>query len=109
MEEFWKKTLSFGLGVFDFTKEKVEKIVDEMIKRGELSSQEGSRAVEELLEKAEKEQTAFWIKIREFVQRIVSEMSLVRRSDFKSLEERVADLEKRLQELNLPPRPPSID
>ncbi|AEB09390.1 phasin family protein [Desulfobacca acetoxidans] len=109
MEEFWKKTLSFGLGVFDFTKEKVEKLVDEMIKRGELSSQEGSRAVEELLEKAEKEQTAFWIKIREFVQRIVSEMSLVRRSDFKSLEERVADLEKRLQELNLPPRPPSID
>lgn len=98
MEDFIKKTMQFGLGLFDYTKEKVETLVDEMIKRGELSKQEGAKAVEELWQKAQKEQSALWEKIKEVTKNSVEEMALVRRSDLKSLEDRLAALEKRLGE-----------
>ncbi len=97
MEDFLKKTLNFGLGLFDYTKEKVENLVEEMVKRGELSKQESSQAVEELWQRAEKEQAFFWEKVKDFIDRIVSEMPLVRRAELKALEERLAALEKRLQ------------
>jgi polyhydroxyalkanoate synthesis regulator phasin len=96
MEDFVKKTLHFGLGLFDYTKEKVENLVEEMVKRGELSKQESSQAVAELWERAEKEQSAFWDRVKEFINSIVDEMPLVRRADLKALEERLAALEKRL-------------
>jgi polyhydroxyalkanoate synthesis regulator phasin len=96
MEDLFKKTISFGIGLFDYTKEKVEHLVDELVKRGELTKQESTQAVEELWEKAEKEQGAFWNKIKEFVNSMVAEMPLVRRSDLKALEDRLAALEKKL-------------
>jgi polyhydroxyalkanoate synthesis regulator phasin len=97
MEDLFKKTIRFGIGLFDYTKEKVENLVDEMVKRGELSKQESSQAVEELWQRAEKEQSAFWNKIKAYINSIVDEMALVRRTDLKALEERVAALEKRLE------------
>ena len=96
MEDLFKKTISFGIGLFDYTKEKVETLVEEMVKRGEVSKQDSSQAVEELWEKAEKEQSAFWNKVKTYINSIVDEMPLVRRSELKALEERLAALEKRL-------------
>jgi polyhydroxyalkanoate synthesis regulator phasin len=98
MEDLFKKTISFGIGLFDYTKEKVENLVDELVKRGEVSQQDGPQAVEELWEKAEKEQSAFWNKVKTYINSIVDEMPLVRRGDFKALEERLAALEKRVGE-----------
>ncbi len=96
MDDFLKKTMQFGLGLFDYTKEKVESLVEEMVKRGELSRQESSQAVEELWEKAKKEQSAFWDRVKDYVNKLVDEMALVRRSEFKALEERVKALEHKL-------------
>ena len=96
MEDLFKKTISFGIGLFDYTKEKVETLVEEMVKRGDLNKQDSSQAVEELWEKAEKEQSAFWNKVKTYINSIVDEMPLVRRSELKALEERLAALEKRL-------------
>jgi polyhydroxyalkanoate synthesis regulator phasin len=96
MEDLFKKTISFGIGLFDYTKEKVESLVEEMVKRGEVSRQESSQAVEELWERAEKEQSAFWNKVKTYINGIIDEMPLVSRADLKALEDRVAALEKRL-------------
>ncbi len=98
MEDFFKKTIHFGLGLFDYTKEKVETLVEEMVKRGELNQQDSSQAVEELWEKAEKEQSAFWDRVKTYINDLVDEMPLVRRADLKALEERLAVLEKRVGE-----------
>ncbi|MGQ9921501.1 MAG: phasin family protein [Desulfobacca sp.] len=95
MDDLWQKTIHFGLGLFDYTKEKVESLVEEMVKRGELSRQESAQAVEELWDKAKKEQGAFWDRVKDYVSKLVEEMAVVRRSEFKALEERVKELEKK--------------
>ena len=46
MEDFWRKAWLFGAGVFDFTKEKVEALVQEMVQRGEISQAGGPRSRE---------------------------------------------------------------
>ena len=99
MEDLFKKTISFGIGLFDYTKEKVEHLVDEMVKRGEVNKQDTTKTVEELWEKASKEQSAFWNKVKTYMKSMVDEMALPSRGDFKALEERVAALEKRVNEL----------
>ena len=58
MKDFLQKAWYFGLGVFDFTREKVEALVQEMVRRGEISQQESPEAVKELLARAQEAQAA---------------------------------------------------
>jgi len=93
MQDFLKKAWFFGLGVFDFTKEKVEALVEEMVKRGEVSQQESSQTVEQILNKAQEMQQALFEKVKE----IVAGMNLARAADLEALEKRVAALEEELK------------
>ena len=96
MEELWRKAKLFGLGVLDFTKEKVDAMVEDMVKRGEISETETPQAVAELMEKAKSEQEAFMDKLQAVVEKVVSGSGLARATDLEALEKRGADLEKKL-------------
>jgi len=98
MKEFWQKAWFFGLGMLDATKEKVEDLVEEMIKRGEVSQQEKSEAIEQLTARARETQQAFFDRVRELISRVIAEMHLARAADLQTLEKRVAALEKELVE-----------
>ena len=97
-KEIWRKALWFGFGVWDFTKEKVETLVAEMVKRGEISQQESPEAVEEISAKAEETQQALVAKIKELTGKALAEMRLARAKDMEALEKRVDALEKELVE-----------
>ena len=48
MADIFEKTLLAGLGLFDLTREKAEKLVNDLIKRGELSQSDKAKAVKEI-------------------------------------------------------------
>jgi len=96
MEDVWRKAKHFGLGVVDFTREKVEALVNDMVKRGELSEDETSQAVAEIMEKAKSEQDALLEKLKSLVEKTISEAGLARAADLEALEKRLAALEKKL-------------
>ena len=95
MEDLWRKARHFGLGVLDFTREKVEAVVNEMVKRGELTEQETSQAVTEIMEKAKSEQEVFMDKLKGVVERVVAGSGLARHSDLEDLKKRVEEMEKK--------------
>ena len=95
MEDLWRKAKHFGLGVLDFTREKVEALVDEMVKRGELTEQDTTKAVTEIMERANSEQEAFLDKLKGVVGKIVSDSGLARHEDMENLKKRVDELEKK--------------
>jgi polyhydroxyalkanoate synthesis regulator phasin len=97
MEEFWRKAKSFSLGLADFTKEKVEGLVDEMVKRGELTQEESAQAVAKIMEQAKEEQADIAEKITAMMKNAVSGMGLARAADLEALEKRVAALEEKLK------------
>jgi len=97
MEDFFRKALQFGLGVWDFTREKVEAVVEEMVRRGELRQQDKPGAIAQIMEKAQAEQEALKEKITQAVAQAVAAMGLARAADLEALEKRVAALEERLR------------
>lgn len=99
MKEMLQKAWLFGVGVFDFTKEKVESLVQEMVRRGEITQQESPEAVKELLAKAGEAQQAMVGKVKELTKKAIDELKVAKASDLAALERRVAALEKEIQGL----------
>jgi polyhydroxyalkanoate synthesis repressor PhaR len=111
-----KNTVLASIGAFQVTKEKAEKVIDELIKRGEVSESERKSAVMELLERAEKSTAGWREKVSKEVKKAVDEVNklgkevkdykLVKQSDLTGLEEKINNLnaslqaiEKRLEEM----------
>jgi hypothetical protein len=53
-----EKVLYLGLGVFSVTRERMEKVVNELIEKGELSREEAGQVMDELIKRGEEEKTA---------------------------------------------------
>jgi polyhydroxyalkanoate synthesis regulator phasin len=98
MKELLHKAWLFGAGVFDFTKDKVEALVQEMVRRGEITQQESSEAVKQLLAKAQEAQQGLVAKVKDLTKSAVDEIKVAKASDIEALEARVAALEEALKE-----------
>jgi polyhydroxyalkanoate synthesis regulator phasin len=98
MKEILHKAWMFGVGMVDFTKEKVDALVADMVKRGEISQAESPEAVKELLNKVQETQQALWVKVKEFTKNAVDEINVAKASELEALEKRVAALEEALKE-----------
>jgi polyhydroxyalkanoate synthesis regulator phasin len=97
MKEFLQKAWLFGAGVFDFTKDKVEALVQDMVRRGEITQQESSDAVKQMLAKAQEAQQGLVAKVKELTKSAVDEIKVAKVSDLEALEARVAALEEELK------------
>jgi poly(hydroxyalkanoate) granule-associated protein len=95
-----KKTLLAGLGVYSLTKEKAQDLMTELVNRGELSKDEGSKFVKAMMEKVD-EEMAF---LRKTVDKQVSQaMSKIRPSyddEFKKLHQKIDKLAKEVEKLS---------
>jgi polyhydroxyalkanoate synthesis regulator phasin len=83
--------------MFDFTKEKVEGLVQEMVQRGEITQQESSEAVKQLLAKAQDAQQVLVDKVKDLTRNAIDEFNLAKTSELEALEARVAALEEALK------------
>ena len=97
MKELLHKAWLFGAGVFDFTKDKVEALVQEMVRRGEITQQESTETVKNLWTKAQEAQEAMVAKVKEFTKNTVDEIKVAKAADVEALEARVAALEEELK------------
>jgi len=101
-----KNTILASIGAFNVTKEKAEKIIDDLIKKGELDKSDRKKAVMELLAKAEKSTSQIREKIskgadktsKEFV-KIVDSLNYAKEVDLKKLEAKVDKLSKALKSI----------
>ena len=99
MKDILQKAWYFGLGIFDFTREKVEPVVQEMVRRGEISQQESPEAVKELLARAQEVQTDLWEKIKELINKALAETKPAKAADLEALAQRLAALEAEVRKL----------
>lgn len=100
MFDLMKRAMQVGLGAFSVTKEKAEQLVDELVKRGELSQNEAKEFIENLVERGKQEQAELRNVVRTEVQKIQEDLPLVSKKEIKNLEERIARLEALLVQQN---------
>jgi polyhydroxyalkanoate synthesis regulator phasin len=94
MESLLGKFLLSGLGVLVLTEEKIEKLIEELSKKGEITPGESKELLTEIIEKGEEKKKEIEGKIREKVENILSQMNVATKNDIQKLEKRIETLEK---------------
>jgi polyhydroxyalkanoate synthesis regulator phasin len=94
MSDIIRKMGLFGIGVISLTQEKIEEFSQEMIKKGELSKEEGKKFVKEVLSEKEKQMKDIESKINERVKETIEKSGVVMKSDMAALERKIEKLEK---------------
>ena len=97
MSDMFKKMGLFGIGVITLTQEKIEEFSQEMIKKGEISREEGKKFVKQVLSEQEKQMKELETKINERVKDTLEKSGVVMRSDVAALEKKIDKLEKTIQ------------
>ncbi|THF73035.1 phasin family protein [Cohnella fermenti] len=97
MRDLISKAVSLGLGIAVATKEQAEKLVDELVKKGEMSRAESFAFVDELLKKGEETQSKVEALVQEKVQKVVGDRKWATREDIERLERRLDQLLDRLE------------
>lgn len=104
-----RNTVLASIGVIEVTKAKAEKIIDDLIKKGDLNKSDRKKAIMELLEKAEKSTEKVRARVSREADRAGKEITrltkevkgykIVSKTDMKKLEDKVDKLTKALEEL----------
>ena len=95
-----KKTLLAGLGVYSLSREKAQEYMDDLVKRGELSKDEGSKFVKTMVDKAEEEAAFVKKMIDERVNQILSMMKPSVDEEIQRLEKKIEQLSKEVKKLS---------
>lgn len=99
MRDMIDKLLSLGMGLAVVSKEQVEKLVDELVKRGEMAPAEAKKMAAGLMEKGREEKEQFIGFVRKQMKSMITELGVVTKDDLTPLLERMRFLEERVKRL----------
>ena len=94
-----KKLVNLGFGAWSLTCEKVEQVADELIKRGEIASEEKKKYVDELIGKIEKQKKEIEDKIQSVVSDTVKKLKYAKQEEIDSLKEEIEKLKEEIKNL----------
>lgn len=94
MFDLFKKGVLMGLGAITITKEKAEQIVDELVKKGELAKDERSKAIQDLLKKADEQEKILIDKVSAEVNKAIEKLGVPTKKDLERLEKKIDELKK---------------
>ncbi len=95
MASVLEKMVLVGLGAWNMTREKVNEVVNELVREEGVDPEEARKLVETLVARGERERE----EIREMIGREVERVRPVTRKEFEALSQRVDGLAARVEEL----------
>ncbi|EQB22633.1 hypothetical protein UNSWDHB_45 [Dehalobacter sp. UNSWDHB] len=95
MKSLIQKGIYIGLGLAMMSKEQVEKIVEELVEKGEVPVTESKNLVSDIINKGEKQQQVLEAKLREKIKEMLVELNIASKDDLAQLEERIKKFETR--------------
>lgn len=100
MKDTIKKGLALGLGLAVVTKEQAEKVVDDLVEKGEISRQESSEYVDDLLKRGQATKEEIDAKIEQKVNKAKADLDVATKEEVMTLKKRVEELEIKINEIN---------
>ncbi len=95
-ESLIEKILLLGIGAASLTREKITELVDEMVRRGQLTREEGQKIVDEAVAGAEREGSQVAGRFSDAYQDTLRAMGIASRGYVDELERRTAVLEAKV-------------
>lgn len=95
MKDFLEKAVNLGLGALVVTREKVEAVVDELVKKGEVGQEEGEKLVKELVDKGKEGKKDIETQIEKMVKAVFENLDLPTRKELNELKSEIEKLRKK--------------
>lgn len=92
MASIFSKAILAGMGALSLTREKVEEVVDDLVKRGEISLDEKQGVLSDLVKAAEKRHDEAQEFIRKEVRKVLNALDIPTRQEFNALREEIEQL-----------------
>jgi len=99
MAEFFRKSVLAGIGLITQGSKEMKKLVDDLIKRGEISSKEGEKLLKDLLKKGEEAKAEFSKTFHKGAEDVLNRADIATKEDVDKLNKKVAALEKKLKDM----------
>jgi polyhydroxyalkanoate synthesis regulator phasin len=98
-----ERTFLIGVGAAAFTKDRVQELVEEFVRRGELSSDEGREMVDSLVARSRDEARSAMKRADSSLQGALRDFGVTTRRELETLEMRVRQIEHRVALLEATP------
>jgi len=98
MQDFVKRAIMMSAGLAAMTSEKMKEVIDELVKKGELSEKEARETLEALKEKSQRIREEWEKKIEGITDTAMKRMNIPTRKELEDLQERLERLEKSIAE-----------
>ncbi len=95
MSDFIKKSMLVGMGLVAMTREKIEEVIDALVKKGELSEKEGKEMVDDLVEKSKSVKKDLEEKVEKIVTDILKKLNIPTREELTELKKKIDKLAKK--------------
>ena len=96
MDTFLEKGFFLGLGAYTLTKEKAEKIIDELIEKGRISREDSPKLLNELVKRADEERKDFEKKIDSVLEKSVKRLGIPTQKDIDTINAKLDEILKHL-------------
>lgn len=93
--DLFKQVFTLGLGAAVVTKEQIEKVVDTLVQKGEVSRNESKELIQQWVEKGEQAKQELDDIVKTRVNQALTNLNLVTKEEFRELEQRIQALENK--------------
>ncbi len=109
MIESFKEWLLVGLGATSLTRERAERVFNELVNQGRLNADEARGYVEELTQSGERQWREHRAQFADWLKELLAEMGLAKQSELEVLARRIEELECQLAAAGQAGSTPSSD
>ena len=95
MEGYIEKMLLAGFGAFTLTREKAEKIVNDLVKRGEVAKKDQPEFVKKLLERGKDTRAEIEAMVEKTMTNVLNKLNIPTKSDIDALMKKIDELAKK--------------
>jgi len=95
-----RNSLHFGVGAISSTRERVEEIISELVRKGELTRVEGVRFTEEITRSIDKAKKEIDNQIQKGTRKAAEALNLVTQDDLKKLDRKISRLRSDMKKMS---------
>jgi len=96
MEELLKKILYTGVGIAALTAEKLQQVIDGLVKEDKLTQEEGKKIVDDFFQNTQTKKDEFESQLKSVAEKVISNFKFAPSKDVEALKKRVNALESKV-------------
>ena len=97
-----RKMLLAGIGAAALAQDEVEDFVNRLVERGEIAEKDGRKLVKEILDKRKGKLDRVEEEATRRMEEVIKRMNIPSKADFESLNEKIAELGEKIENLRKP-------